>query len=249
MTLEPRDATEPQPHHLADPTLVDRYLAGRLAGDEEEAFEAHLVECAACREEVAWAEDLAGSMRTAAAASLGAAAAVSSIGARRLGQRAGWRAAGAGLALAALLALGIATAFLARRDALLRREVETLRASAAAASVGGAPAETLLVSLGAVRGKGGEVPRSNVVKLPRRPAWIVLSVEPPAPERTTYAAVLEDAAGRTVWRGDGLAPGALDTLLVGLPSRALAPGDYRLRLTPAAGGRTVIPFRVEAASR
>lgn len=105
-----------------------------------------------------------------------------------------------------------------------------------------------IVSLGLVRG-GEAVHR---VPVGPRPAWIVLSIELPAPPSDrpnaggTYRASLLDSRGRMVWSGDGLRPTASDTLALGLFSDLLAPGAYRLVLDGPreAPQRSEIPFQV-----
>jgi hypothetical protein len=100
---------------------------------------------------------------------------------------------------------------------------------------------TALFTLGLARGK--EEP--NRVVVGREPAWIVLSIELPAPPGETYQATLVDARGRTLWRGEGLHPTASDTLVLTLYSDLLAPGGYRLLLgAPRQPGTAEIPFEV-----
>ncbi|HEX3555168.1 MAG TPA: zf-HC2 domain-containing protein [Thermoanaerobaculia bacterium] len=86
---------------------------------------------------------------------------------------------------------------------------------------------TAIFSLGLVR--GGEGP-ANRIALRRDPEWLVLAVELPAEEAPTYRATLATAAGRTVWKGEGLKAGADGSVAIALYSTLLAPGSYRLRL-------------------
>ena len=86
---------------------------------------------------------------------------------------------------------------------------------------------TAIFSLGLVR--GGESP-ANRIALRRDPEWIVLAVELPAEEAPAYRATLATAAGRTVWKGEGLKAGADGTVAIALYSTLLAPGSYKLRL-------------------
>jgi len=102
-------------------------------------------------------------------------------------------------------------------------------------------------SLGLVRGEE----ETNRVLLGPRPAWIVLSIELPAPPDAAhtagpYRATLIDARGRGIWSSDDLRPTAGDTLVLGLYSSVLAPGKYRLVLQgPGANGeRSEVPFEV-----
>ena len=117
---------------------------------------------------------------------------------------------------------------LSRQDEELRRAnstVDGLRARLA--EIGGPQVNTIVASLGPVRGQ--EAPPSRIVLGPR-PAWVVLSIELPAPGAGAWQATLVDAGGRTVWSGGGLRPAANDTLNLGLPSGLAAPGAYLLLL-------------------
>lgn len=51
----------------ADLSWLDLYVMGRLPAVEEAAFEEHLIECEACREEVEVAEELRRELREVAA--------------------------------------------------------------------------------------------------------------------------------------------------------------------------------------
>ena len=86
---------------------------------------------------------------------------------------------------------------------------------------------TAIFSLGLVR--GGESP-ANRIALRRDPEWIVLAVELPAEEAPAYRATLATAAGRTVWKGEGLKAGADGKVAIALYSTLLPPGSYKLRL-------------------
>ncbi len=76
----------------------------------------------------------------------------------------------------------------------------------------------------------------------RRPAaggWVVLALEVDPPHHSAYRALLRDAAGREVWRGEGLRLSEMETLSLSLPSSLLAPGDHVLEVT--AIGRDAAP--------
>jgi hypothetical protein len=112
-----------------DSAALDRYLAGQLSDDEEVRVEEHLIECAACREQVAWAEDFRQALR-ASAAEDGARAAV------QLGllegleglERLRRRPAGRGLLLAAVLLLAALPAWLLWQQSRLRADLVAARA-------------------------------------------------------------------------------------------------------------------------
>jgi hypothetical protein len=139
---------------------------------------------------------------------------------------------------------------LRRLDAELgkeRRRREEL--SARVAELSRPQVNAAIFSLGLVRGEG----EANRVVLGLRPAWIVLSIELPAPgsgasSDGTYRAALVDGRGRTVWSGEGLRPSVNDTLVLGLYSSLLAPGQYRLVLEGPGESRerSEIAFEVAA---
>jgi|HubBroStandDraft_3_1064219.scaffolds.fasta_scaffold139363_1 hypothetical protein len=305
--------------------VAEEYVLGRLAPAEEASFEEHLLACRACRERVAWAEQLQGSLRDMAAedreraAGLGLLAWLATRG----------RAARLGLAALLLLALALPAGLLID-EIRLRRSLAEARATSArerervAAQAGGPlarqaavptaarpevpgttrqpqrsagpaaagpdrqallssaererlaaqlrqrdadlarerrradalreqlaelsrpQANAALFSLGLLRGETS----GNRVVLGPRPAWIVLAIELPAPSDPahpgSYRATLLDARGRTLWSGPGLRPTANDTLVLGLPSTLLAPGDHRLVLEGPGNPpeHTEIPFQV-----
>jgi hypothetical protein len=144
--------------------------------------------------------------------------------------------------------LGQGQSEIRRQDDALRQERrrgEDLRARLAELSR--PQINTAVFSLGLVRGED----ETNRVLLGPRPAWIVLSIELPAPPDAAHAtgpyrATLTDARGRGIWTGDDLRPTASDTLVLGLYSSMLVPGKYRLVLQgPGANGeRSEVPFEV-----
>ena len=78
--------------------------------------------------------------------------------------------------------------------------------------------------------RGGEEP-THRLSLSETPGLIVLSLEMmDAPQRASYRAVLRDAKGREVWRGDGLRLNEREALSLSLPSSLLAPGDYTVEV-------------------
>lgn len=75
--------------------------------------------------------------------------------------------------------------------------------------------------------RGAEEP-THRLRLPRTPGWIVLALEIDPPHQPSYRAVLRDAGGRELWRGEGLRLNEMETLSLSLPTTLLAPGDYTL---------------------
>jgi hypothetical protein len=121
-----------------------------------------------------------------------------------------------------------------RLEAQLRRQEDQLRRErqrgddlrVRLAELSRPQVNTIIASLGLVRGQG----EANRVLLGPRPAWIVLSIELPAPGPGDWHAALVDGSGRTVWSGGGLRAAMNDTLALSFPSNLLAPGAYRLVL-------------------
>ncbi len=77
--------------------------------------------------------------------------------------------------------------------------------------------------------RGGGEP-THRLRLPKTPGWIVLALEVDPPHRPSYRAVLRDAKGQELWRGDGLQLNEMETLSLSLPSTLLAPGDYTVEV-------------------
>lgn len=224
--------------------VVERYVQGTLPPSEAEAFEEHLVGCAACFERVRWTESFGGALRAAAAQEV--AAAVAGAGLLAWLRRPGTLRR-AGLALTALTALGLLPAYLLReqvREGRARAELSGELADARRLLAGERAAReraeeesrrlaapqvnTPIFTFGVSRGEepGGPVNRMSIAP---GTTWVVLAVELAAAEHTAYSATLT-RAGRTVWSGDGLVPGAEQSLVISLPASALTPGDYALRL-------------------
>lgn len=61
-------------------------------------------------------------------------------------------------------------------------------------------------------------------------ASIVLALTVDPPYKPSYRAVLRDAAGREIWRGEGLEVNEMETLTLSLPTTLLAPGDYTVEV-------------------
>lgn len=193
---------------LEEREVIERYVQGRLEGEEASAFEAHLLECSECFEKVRWSEDLGRALRAAAAEDLARAAGRAGILAW-LTRTAGGRAAA--------WALGLA--LVATPTALWVREHARVHELAA-------PRVNVPVfELGATR--DGMV---NRVSLGSSAEWIVLVLSLPTVEDESYRAVLRRGDGQELWRGDGLVPDAGDRLVVSFPSTRLEPGGYELEV-------------------
>jgi hypothetical protein len=106
--------------------VIERYVMGRLAPEEEALFEEHLLECRDCRQSIGREEDFQGSLQTLAAADAARATAAVQMGALAWLTRRRWLSA-----LAVLLLLGLPAMWLLREQARLRTEVAHLQAVAA----------------------------------------------------------------------------------------------------------------------
>ena len=106
--------------------VIERYVMGRLAPEEEALFEEHLLECRDCRQSIEREEDFQGSLQTLAAGEAARATAAVQVGALAWLARRRWLPA-----LAILLLLGLPAAWLLREQARLRTEVAHLQATVA----------------------------------------------------------------------------------------------------------------------
>lgn len=221
---------------IDDDKIIDHYLVGQLAPEDEAAFEEHLFECSDCLEKVQWGEELRRGLRTVATEDITRATVAFSWMAwlRQLGssQRAG------------LASLGLVVALLP--VALLWQQAELTRARSAAgggAELSAPIGDLSVVSMGVVRD-------AEIVEIRLDPAKqaVLLSLELPTVDASRYHVTLRDAAGSVRWRGDDLEPNLYDTLMVVLPSTYLTPGSYRLAIEalPASGvgSPAEIEFRV-----
>lgn len=189
--------------------VLERYVQGRLGEAEASAFEAHLLDCEECFEQVRWADDMGHALRVAAVEDVARVA-------TGVGLLAWLARTARGHAVATLLAL---TAVVLP-SSLYLRENARLRALVAP------QVNTPVFALGATR--DGATSR---VSLGVSPEWIVLTLALPEVEHPSYRALLTNAAGEVVWHGDGLVPDAADRLVVSFYSTLLEPGHYNLSVT------------------
>jgi hypothetical protein len=97
--------------------------------------------------------------------------------------------------------------------------------------------------------RGGDAP-VRTLKLPEKPSWIALWVEPGDTGYPAYRATLRSAQGAVVFQAPRLALNDLGALLVTVHSTSLAPGAYQLDLDglPGAGAPVPVgrfPLRIE----
>ena len=208
--------TTPLDHrNVAELALVERYHQGRLSADEEERFEAHFVDCAACQQELEAQRSFLRGLRTVAAEEAAGAALRRGLLAW-LARRGPGSARLAASALAvALVALGLATAVLWRQNQRLEERAAELGAPVAALPV---------VLLGTLRGDDDP----PAVAPPAEGPW-ALAVDVGAdPRFSGYSLALTDAAGTVRFARGDLAPNDLEVIQLLVPAGVLAPGEYRL---------------------
>jgi anti-sigma factor RsiW len=122
-----------------------------------------------------------------------------------------------------------------RRD-LAREQEARAKADEELAAARQPQSNVPILFLNPERGTGEPTHR---VHLPHTPGWIVLALELDSPYPPPYRAVLRDARGREIWRGDGLQLNDMEGL--SLPSTLLAPGDYTLAVDSLEPGRRPAP--------
>lgn len=236
--------------------IAERYVTGRLTSEEAARFEEHYLDCPSCCARVEAAERLQRGLRR-----LAGQAATGATGGLR------WnRSPRLALAAAALLAVGLVPAWLERgeirrlRSDLVRTKAEkgstdrldavqrdlqqTRRDLAAEAEKREALAreiaadrqpQTDLPVLALTPVRGGAPVRT--LKLPARPGWVGLWVEPGDADFPAYRATLRSTRGVVVFQASRLALNDLGALLVTVHSTSLSPGAYQLDLDglPAKG--------------
>jgi hypothetical protein len=247
--------------------IAERYVTGRLPPEEAALFEEHYLDCPSCCARIEAAERLQRGLRR-----LAEEAAV-----RAPGDSGSSRVPRLALAAAALLAIGLVPAWLEMREVQRLRSdlVQTKRETVAADRLNGELQQTRhdlaaetekrealareiaadrqpqtalpIVALTSVRGGDGPV---RILKLPEKPGWVGLWVEPGDTDYPFYRATLHSARGAVVFQAPRLALNDLGALLVTVHSTSLAPGTYQLDLdglrptgAPVPVGR--FPLRIE----
>ena len=196
--------------HIRDTDVIERYLQGVLSAAEEQAFEEAYLADPQLLEELEVAERLRAGFKDLDGAEAPGRAApprarwLDFVGSARYGLAA---------SLVAVAAL-VSTTVLYVQDQ----------------GAGSAVTQTRLLPLVAVRGAGNP----NEIAAPAPGEWTVLLLDPGFAAYDSYRAVLVRRDGAEVLRLDGLTPTYEGLLALGVPSEALAPGDYEVRL---AGGR------------
>lgn len=199
--------------------LVEHYPRGTLQADVEMAFEAHLLDCAACQEAVEAQASFVRGLRTVAAEE----AARTAIGAGLVG----WlsrRAMGA-VTLGLLLLATIAIGALVRQNSRLAELVAALDPTERPSTI--PPGTTVpLLLLGTLR--DGEANGNRIVDT-GSPYTLALDVGSD-PRPVSYTVTIEDPEGTVHWAGTNLRPNALEVVQLTFPSKFFAVGSYTVRL-------------------
>jgi len=235
--MEHRDAAE---HDLAS-----RYLSGRLAPDEREAFEEHFLDCPDCIDALESADGLQRGLRLVAARDA-VDAAVQPI--QRSPRSRGAILSIIGIAAAVVIAVGGTDLVRTRRELArvsavaadltgqssraqalidsLSQRVDRLESAPPTVAGGGSSAPVFALTM--VRGGGTSVPANRVVLSPGTD-WIVLSLELDDPNVAgRFRAILRDGQRRERWRDDRLIASTPDALGIALRAAILDEGDFTL---------------------
>jgi hypothetical protein len=235
-----------------------RYALRRLTPDEESAFEAHLVDCDECVDQVESELAMRDGLRRIASESQTRSPMATAM--PRPGQRihrVGMALAAAAvllLAVSGVLAVSLSRSSVALRAALADREASEQRARQAAQSAAalqrqltdterrlndqGAEARSRSLTAAAVfilttvRGVSTpDAPPANQLAIPPDVEEVVLTPEIPSGTASAeYRVSLEDRSGRVVWSGGTFRPTSPDSLAIAIDSKLLAAGDYVLEL-------------------
>lgn len=196
--------------HIAEQSLIPRYVAGDLAESVREAFEEHLVECARCAADVELEQTFRAGMRE-----LGEDAA-----APRVHRRSGFLWHPAWAAVAAMLA--VTTGWQAYRLREAGRQPALAEQSTSAAAIAGP-----VYSLTMVReGGGGDPAAADRVVIPSHSQYVILSFDiREVPPGAVFSLEIDDPSGVRVWRQQQPAGAGQDSLGVGVPASVLRRGE------------------------
>jgi hypothetical protein len=242
--------------HLPTAVVLDLAWDRPVAALPADVVRAHLETCAACGEDLALARE----SRRLEAQTPGAA----TVRPLRPAGRSGWRVAAlpatlaAGLAAGALWGRGTApppaqpqtngpgVSALESEVARLRQAVTDLEARARASAGPRLNLPIFELIPGALIDRGAPV-GGNDVAVPADAGEIALFLTADAPAAGGASLVLKDAAGREVWRADGLRYGPPGGYVVTLPASLLPDGAYVVTVRPARGKDAAYHVRVRRA--
>lgn len=195
--------------------FVDRYLSGELSAAEREAFEAHILACQQCLDELELTEKLRLGFKDAFG-----------------GNPAAPEQTASGDAVASLRTMRYATA----ASVLLAASLLTAGLMYRHSDRGEGPAAAQVFPILATRSISAE--SGNLLRLSSPEAVAVLLVDPGPTDYADYRVRVQrdDAADRpVVTELSGLHPTYEDMLAVSIPSSALPSGDYVIELSGRAG--------------
>lgn len=228
--------TDPPLDHdtIAEQSLLERYHLGTLTAADEERFEAHLMDCAACQEELVLQRSFVRGLKEVAATDAAAARDVARISVLAwLWRRRMWLAAGSMVAVLASVGIGD----LLRQRADLESQVATLESDLAAATSGGGipgiPSPTALpVALLTVLRSADEsvTTLTEAVTASGSPWTLAVDVGLDPRLERFHLTLLDARAATPLHTVHDLSPNALEVIQLALPSGFLPPGDYRLRV-------------------
>ncbi len=232
--------------------IVSRYVLRRLNAEEEQAFEAHFVDCPECLDRIDQTKRLrAGlaALATNAAMSPATTTAGTPASTPASAGMSRWLALAAGVVLGAALALAAAH-IIGPRDRDRGEPSAQSPQAATAPSVAPEPATATpaapaadtgknaavpVVALSIVRGAtpGREAPATRVRLPEQQTPFVVLLLDIGAASFKSYRVTLtkiDRATTTDVWTADHLTPTTREALAVAVPSALLHPGDYAVRL-------------------
>jgi hypothetical protein len=231
--------------HIEEFDVASRYLLGRLAPEDESAFEEHFVDCPECLDRLEHARRFQ--------AGLAAAVSAFATGGRpplRASARPAWGAlaVAAGIILCAGLAAvtarmltlrrelaraAVETAAVERQYEESRRQTSDLRKQVEERShPAPLPATLPVFALSLVRSGAADAgaPPLQIMLPAAPPPWVVLLLDIPETPYPSYRATVAAASGHTVWQQGDLSAASPGELAVAVQSAALPAGDYILQL-------------------
>lgn len=202
-----------------DLLFVDRYLAGSLSEEEQTAFEAHILACQACLDELELTDRLSLGFKDAFGQESPEFEHAAAAGARNVLLSPRYATAASVLLAASMLAAGLMYGSQDRYGGPAVAQVFPIHATR---SVDAAP--------------------TSLLRLASPDAMAVLLVDPGLTDHADYRVHVRrgDAADRsTVTELEGLQPTYEDLLAVTIPAKALPAGDYTIELSGRASPDSV----------
>lgn len=218
--------------YIEEHGLIERYHRGDLAGDEEVRFEEHFHGCFECQERLTFARSFRKGFQAMAAEDAARQAVVVGGILAWLARRG--RGVRAAVAVAVLLVALLPSIWLLSGHRKLVSDAGV-----------GSPSVLLL----SARRDGSGEPVAVIDHAAAAPP-VVLAVDAGDDSRfESFRVSIDDAAGTTVLRREGLRPNALEVLMLSFPADFFPPGDYRLRVEGVTGDGPAVelggyPFRV-----